>query len=97
MIDLQTWDAGDKAVRTQITLTQKLKALVEKIASEKGESLSEYLRKAALVRALVEEKDKEDMESIAMRVVGSVNPQKHPEWKNEKDVNKWVIKIRREW
>ena len=48
----------DKSIRTQITLTAQIKALIEKEARKRKESLSEYLRKAALLRFLLEEEEK---------------------------------------
>jgi len=94
MINIRTLTGDDKSVRTQITLTEQLKILVEGMAQEKGESLSEYLRKAAMVRLLVEEDKKQDLEKIALRAVGSLDLKKHPEWKTQKKVYKWVRKIR---
>ena len=83
----------DYAVRTQITLTKNIKKLVNKHARTTGESLSEYLRKAALVRILVESKDINDLKKLANRVVGSVDLKRHPEWRNEKEIQKWIYTI----
>jgi len=96
MINIRTLTGDDKSVRTQITLTEQLKILVEGMAQEKGESLSEYLRKAAMVRLLVEEDKKQDLEKIALRAVGSLDLKKHPEWNTQKKVYRWVRKIREE-
>jgi len=96
MLKIQRLSSDDKSVRTQITLTEQLKILVEGIAREKGESLSEYLRKAAMIRLLVEENEKQDLEKIALRAVGSVDLKKHPEWNTPKKVYDWVRKIREE-
>lgn len=87
----------DSSVRTQITLTKNIKKLIEKHAQTTGESLSEYLRKAAMVRLLVENKDQNQLKKVADRVIGSVDLNIHPEWKNEKAVQKWVRKLRSEW
>lgn len=87
----------DKAVRTQITLTKNIKKLIEKHARSTGESLSEYLRKGALIRLLLENRDKDYLKKLADRIIGSVDLNKHPEWKTEKDVQKWVRKFRSEW
>lgn len=97
MINIQTLSSDDKAVRTQITLTEKIKGLIEDVATARGESLSEYLRKAALIRLLLEDKEKGDLEKLAERVVGSVNLNSHPEWKTRSKVQKWVRNIRSEW
>lgn len=96
MLNVQMLSKDDKSVRTQITLTEQLKILVEGIAQEKGESLSEYLRKAAMVRLLVEEDKKQDLEKIALRAVGSLDLKKHPEWNTQEKVYNWVRKIREE-
>lgn len=96
MINIQTLTVDDKSVRTQITLTEQLKILVEGMAQEKGESLSEYLRKAAMIRLMVDEDRKQDLEKIALRAVGSLNLKKHPEWSTKDKVYKWVRKIREE-
>ena len=87
---------NDQTVRTQVTLTKDLKRLVEKQAQERGESLSEYLRKAAMVRLLLDEKNMESRESLANRVIGSVSLKNHPKWKNKKKVQKWLREIRQE-
>lgn len=96
MINIQTLTSSDKPVRTQITLTEQLKILVEAIAQEKGESLSEYLRKAAIVRLLVEETEKENLVNLAKRVIGSLNLDNHPEWKSRSNIQKWIRNIREE-
>ena len=96
MINIQTLTRDDKSVRTQITLTEQLKILVEGIAQEKGESLSEYLRKAAVVRLLVEETEKENLVNLAKKAIGSVNLDNHPEWRSRSGVQKWIRNIREE-
>lgn len=97
MITIQSLGVNDKAVRTQITLTQILKNEVENIASEKGESLSEYLRKAAIIRLLLEKQDKEDLSKLADKVIGSIKSKNHPNWKTKADIYAWGRKIREEW
>lgn len=87
----------DKTVRTQITLTEKLKKLVEKYAKERGESLSEYLRKAASLRVLLEKEEEKDLDVIASRLIGSLDLRKHPEWQPKQKLQKWVRRIRQEW
>lgn len=96
MLNIQRLSSDDKSVRTQITLTEQLKILVEGMAQEKGESLSEYLRKAAMLRLMVDEDKKQDLEKIALRAVGSLDLKKHPEWNTQGKVCKWVRKIREE-
>ena len=96
MIQIQTIGTDDKAIRTQITLTKNIKSLVADIASEKGESLSEYLRKAALIRILLDRQEKEDLEKIAKSLIGSVKLSNHPEWSTPSKVYKWVRSLREE-
>lgn len=94
---IQQLTENDKSVRTQITLTKKLKKIVEDMASERGESLSEFLRKAAMIRVLVEDQGKEDLGRVAKRVIGSIDLKKHPVWKSKSGIYKWSRKIRKEW
>lgn len=96
MIKLQTLTSDDKAVRTQITLTHALKNAVEDVAENRGESLSEYLRKAAIIRLLLERYEKDELKKIALQAVGSVDLKKHPEWNTPDKVYKWVRSIREE-
>lgn len=97
MRQIQRLTEDDESVRTQITLTKKLKKIVEDMASERGESLSEFLRKAAMIRVLVEDQGKENLERITKRVIGSIDLKKHPVWKNKSGIYKWSRKMRKEW
>lgn len=90
-------DNDDVVVRTQITLTKKLKSLVEDQASLSGRSLSEYLRQGAVLLTLVEGKMAGDLTSLARKVIGSVKIKDHPEWKNKAAVIVWQNKMRSEW
>ena len=96
MRTIQLLSKNDEAVRTQITLTKKLKREVEKHAQKSGESLSEYLRKAAMIRVLVEDQSKEGLEQIVNRVIGSIDLKKHPVWKSKMGIYRWSRKIREE-
>lgn len=87
----------DISVRTQITLTKKIKELVEEKSAAMGISVSEYLRRAALVVATIDDQGKADMAGLAKKVIGSVNLKNHPEWKNKTAVIKWQKSIRDEW
>lgn len=87
----------DYPVRTQITLTNQIKRVVEDAASGIGESLSEYLRKAALIRVMLEKNEEKDRKKLALRVVGSLKDTKNPNWKDAKSIYKWSRKIREEW
>jgi len=96
MINVQTLTSNDKTVRTQITLTLALKKAVEDVAENRGESLSEYLRKAAIIRLFLEKREKEDMKKLALEAVGSVDLKKNPKWNTRNKVYKWVRSIREE-
>jgi len=63
--------SDDKVIRTQISLTTVLKKLIEDKASLRGESLSEYLRKAAMLKILLEEDEKEELEKLTDMVIGA--------------------------
>lgn len=89
--------SDDKVVRTQITLTSKLKKLIEDKASLKGQSLSEYIRRALLISYLVDQDEKEERKQLADLVIGSVNLRRHPEWRSVEKIRKWVRNLRREW
>lgn len=97
MINLQTLSSNDKGIRTQITLTRHLKKMVEDVATIRGESLSEFLRKAALIRLSAEQKDSEDRKILAQKVIGSLKNTRNPAWKDKKSIYKWSRKIREEW
>lgn len=88
---------NDKTVRTQITLTEMLKKAIEEKASGQGKSLSEYLRQAALLQLILEGENEIELEELANKVVGSIDLEKHPEWKTEKKVKRWVKRLRTEW
>jgi len=87
----------DSTIRTQITLTESLKQLVEKKANLKGQSLSEYIRRALMLSLLVDKQQTVDLEKLANQLIGSVNSKKNPQWKTIGSVKKWVKKLRTEW
>ena len=87
----------DKTIRTQITLTTHLKALIEQQAAHQGISLSEYLRQAALTKYQLEKQEKIDRKKLAEKLLGSINLKKHPEWSNSRKIYQWSRNIRKEW
>jgi len=87
----------DSTIRTQITLTESLKQLVEEKANLKGQSLSEYIRRALMLSLLVDKQHLVDLEKLADQLIGSVNIKKNPQWRNVSGVKKWVKKLRTEW
>ena len=87
---------SEENIRTQITLPRELKLQVEEQAAIYGESLAEYLRKAAVLRL---EKDQQGLarrKKIADQVIGSLDLSKHPEWKDLESINAYVRELRRE-
>lgn len=81
--------------RTQISLSPELKSLIESRGAALGESLSEYLRKAAILRLTLDEVDKRDLELLADITAGSV-PKSQSGWKNIKDVSRWQHNLRKD-
>lgn len=85
-------------IRTQISLTPAIKKAIEAKRRLTGESLSAYLRQAALMRILAEKEEKEDLKRVARNFVGAGKMQKtHPHWKNKVVVHRWLRKLREEW
>lgn len=81
-------------IRTQISLSPILKQLIEAKEAVTGEGLSKYLRKAAIIRMLLEETEREDLKVVADAVVGTILPQ-NSGWKDEKDISAWQRRERR--
>ena len=85
-------------IRTQISLTRSIKKAIEVKARILGESLSEYLRKAALIRLASEEEEERELKTLARNFVGGSSWNKnHTNWTTRKSVKEWKVKIRHEW
>ena len=85
-------------IRTQISLTGTIKKAIEVKARLLGESLSEYLRKAALIRLATEEEEEKELKTLARNFVGRSSWDKnHTNWATKERVKDWKKKIRREW
>ena len=97
MTNVNLLSKEDSTIRTQITLTESLKQLVEEKANLKGQSLSEYIRRALMLSLLVDKQHLVDLEKLADQLIGSVNIKKNPQWRNVSGVKKWVKKLRTEW
>lgn len=97
MNQLSTLSDNSETVRTQITLTKKLKQLIEERARQTNQSLSEYLRRGAWISLLLEEKESEELSKLADQAIGSVDLSKHPEWQTPTKVKQWIKQLRREW
>jgi len=88
---------NDEKVRTQVVLTAGLRRLMETKRRLTGETLSEYLRKAALWRLLAEEEEEKELAKLARVVIGSVSSKNHPEWQTKGKIRGWLKRLRREW
>lgn len=85
-------------LRTQITLTTPLKRVLEAKKRLLGESLSEYLRKAAVLRLLAEDEENRDLKVLAESFTRSRPWKKqHLSWKRKEAVRNWQKKLRAEW
>jgi hypothetical protein len=82
-------------IRTQISLSPQLKRLIKIRGGGLDESLSEYLRKAAILRMALEDIDRNDLRRVAMTVIGGVSKQKGG-WSREKSVSSWQSRVRRD-
>lgn len=82
-------------VRTQISLSPELKKLIEMRGAVLNEGLSEYLRRAAVLRMAVDDIARNDLKLIAETVVGSVSKSKSG-WKNVRNIGKWQRKLRKD-
>lgn len=81
-------------VRTQISLSDDLKKLIARRGQRLNESLSEYLRKAAVIRMALEDIEVNDLKTIAKSVIGSV-PRQDSGWRSVKDISSWQRQERR--
>jgi len=81
--------------RTQISLSPKLRELIDAQRLLWQESLSEYLRKAAILRIALEDLEKQDLSYLANAVVGQVS-KKTSGWKNIRDISLWQKKLRKD-
>jgi DNA repair photolyase len=85
-------------IRTQISLTPSIKKAIEAKKRLTGESLSAYLRKAALIRLAGEEEEEKELKRLANSFVGAGKWKKtHPNWGNKKSAQKWLERLRNEW
>lgn len=81
------------SVRTQIYLPNDLRREIDK--NRNGESLSEYLRKAAEARINQQKKKKADLKKLADRVIGSIKPGEGG-WGSIKNTYTYIRKMRQE-
>ena len=81
------------SLRTQISLSPQLRKLIDQQRAYSQESLSDYLRKAAILRMVAEEVEKKNLEQIAQAVIGKVSKSKSG-WRKTKDITVWQRKKR---
>lgn len=81
-------------VRTQISLSDDLKKLIAVRGNRLNESLSEYLRKAAIIRMALEDMETGDLKTVAQSVVGGVS-RRDSGWRSVKDISVWQRQERR--
>lgn len=80
-------------LRTQIYLPRDLRGEIDKQRAQTGESLAEYLRKAAEEKVKKDKKRGIDLKSLAEEVVGAVDPKKSA-WAGL-DVMRWQHEMRK--
>lgn len=78
--------------RTQIYLPEELRQEIDRNRHESGESLAEYVRKAAKDRVEKDKKQKVDLKKLAEEVTSGV---KNSGWEGI-DINKWQREIRKD-
>lgn len=80
-----------QAQRTQIYLPAELRQAIDRDRRADGESLAEYLRKAAEQRLKNRKKQKADLKKLADEVIGSLKAHR-----TKKEVLKWEREIRQD-
>jgi len=85
------------SIRTQISLSPTLKRLIDIKRKLWGESLAEYLRKAAMMRILTEAEEEEEMKRIVKLTKGCIDKGKYPELDNLAGIVQWQKEERALW
>ncbi len=75
--------------RTQVYLPGDLRSKIDQVRDVTGESLAEYLRRAAQERLERDQKGKADLKKLADEVVGGARGSR-----SIKDAQKWIKEIR---
>lgn len=75
--------------RTQIYLSSSLRQEIDKQRRQTGESLAEYLRKAAEKRVKADKKQKVDLKKLADAFIGSST-------KTDAEIKEWLDWIQKE-
>lgn len=81
--------------RTQIYLSEELREEIDKLRRGSGESLAEFLRKAAEEKIAMSKKKKVDLKKLADEFIGSGKPGKRG-WGGIKDSYSYIRKMRRD-
>lgn len=79
--------------RTQISLSDDIKHRIEQRATLNNESLSEYIRKSALIRMALEDTEKNALKLVANAVIGKVQKQ-NSGWATTTNIADWQRKER---
>lgn len=87
-------DDTNYSLRTQISLSPTLRGHIEAKRKIYGESLAEYIRKAAILRILAEEKERDERRKLAQTLTGSISKNKYKEWSTITKIIKWQRKLR---
>lgn len=85
------------SVRTQISLSPSLKRLIDAKRRLWGESLAEYLRKAAALRMLSEAEEKEEIKRMIKMTKGCIPKGKYPDLDRLSEIVRWQKKERTLW
>lgn len=80
--------------RTQISLSPTLRRIIEKERASTGESLSEYIRNAIMIRVKKEESTDEARMRAIKAFVGAGKGKSHPHWSSKKKIMKWQREMR---
>ena len=87
-------DDTNYSLRTQISLSSTLRGYIEVKRKIYGESLAEYMRKAAILRILTEEKEHDERRKLAQTLTGSISKNKYKDWSSITKIVKWQSKLR---
>lgn len=80
-------------LRTQIYLPENLRKEIERYRAQTGESLAEYIRKAAEDRTKKDKMKKVDLKKLAEEITAGV---KTSGWGSKDDILKWQREIRKD-
>jgi len=82
--------------RTQISLSPEMRRIIEKKRMSSGESMSEYIRKAIIIRVKNEQFTEKDRMRAINAFVGAGKGKYHPHWSNKSKIIKWQREMRQD-